>query len=342
MAYDATHIGDLTLRTPVSDYIEANLPDQVAFLSSGAATLQFNDLAQLGGASITLRNFAEDTTAADLDDGSAVDGVNISKYDDIMVITRRRRTRGVDRAVRAGLGTDQADAVINELQRQSTYYWAKAMETSMVKVIVALFDASNGVLRTTHKNVIGVSSGSVVKASYGALVDTAGLLGDNMEKFSMILAHSKHWVDLKKENGAKCDYVPIMDAAGTPVMDPSGRPLLRRFYDGKEVVLSDQMGSTGSGSYKIYPTLLIRPGALAFTLQRGMETMLSYIPLQNSDVLVQSLAYAAHVRGVKWSGSASSAQGGPTDAELATATNWTSVAANVKEIGIAGLYANAS
>lgn len=341
MAYDATHIGDLTLRTPVSDYIEANLPDQVAFLSSGAASIQFNDLAQLGGSTITLRSFSEDSTAPDLDDGSAVDGVNISKYDDVMVITRRRRTRGVDRAVRAGLGTDQADAVINELQRQSTYYWAKVIETSMVNVISGLFDASSGVLRTTHKNLIGVASGSVVKASYGALVDTAGLLGDNMEKFSMMLVHSKLWVDLKKENGAKCDYVPIMDSAGTPVMDPNGRPLLRRFYDGKEVILSDQMGSTGSGSYKIYPALLIRAGALAFAFQRNLETILSFVPLQNSDVMIQALAYAAHVRGVKWTGSASSAQGGATDAELATATNWSKVAAN-KEIGIVGLFANAS
>lgn len=117
--------------------------------------------------------------------------------------------------------------------------------------------------------------------------------------------------------------------------------MLRRFYDGKEVILSDQLGSTGSGAFKVYTTLLIRPGALAFAFQRGMETMLSYIPLQNSDVLVQSLAYAAHVRGVKWSGTASSAQGGATDAELATATNWTKVA-TTKEIGIAALCANAS
>ena len=39
-----------------------------------------------------------------------------------------------------------------------------------------------------------------------------------------------------------------------------------------------------------------------------------------------------HVFGVKWSGTASSAAG-PTDAELATATNWTKVATDNKEIG---------
>lgn len=339
MAYAPTTLSDVLKPTPVSEYVAAALPDLVSFMSSGAATMELTALASMGGNTMTLRHFAEDTTAPVLDDGSAADGAVVASYADVAVVTRRRRNRAIDSAIRGALGRNDPDAVNREVGRQSAYFWAKAIEKSLVSIVAAVADASSGVLRSTHRHTIGTAAATTAaNASLNAIIDTALLQGDNMEKLALLIVPSKVWADLKKEQGAKIDYQIITGPDGASIVDENGVPMRARFYDGKRVIISDQV-PTYTATSKVYRTILCKPGTFALGFQKDLETRPFFDGTKNSDVIVQSAAYAAHLPGVKWTGTAGSIAG-PTDAELATATNWSKVATNDKEIGLAILESN--
>lgn len=323
----STALADILSRSPVSSYVTAALPDHIEFVRSGAAVMDHDDLASLGGDFIKVRHFAEDTVAAEVNDGtSASTPGNVSSWQDIGVVCHRKRVRGVDDVIKAALGRGDENAVNNEILSQNTYYWAKRMQTSMVKVLTGIFDSSSGVIRTTHRNAIGVSTGAPVPASFGALVDTAVKLGDNMQDFALMITPSKVWANLVKENAAKVTYTPI----------GGGKDQLT--YNGMAVYLDDQFGTTGSDPFKLYHTFLVRPGAMFFAMQRTMGIGTQYEAVYPRELITTTLDYVAHVRGVKWGVATTN----PADSALATATNWTKVATNDKEIGVVALVSNAT
>ena len=327
MAFNS--VSDVLEPKAVSAYFPAELRDRLAFISSGAATLDLNDLAQIGGDTLDIRKFQPDDTAAELNNGATSTGAVVGSYRDIAVITRRKRVRGVDDSIHAALGTGDADAVNREIARVNGYYWSREMQTSLGKVISAHFDTTSGVLRSTHLNDISAATGTPKFAGYGAIQDTAKKLADNMDELSLLLVNNMVWADLKKADAAKCDFRAI------------GNGQSAWFYDGLQVFLTNQLPTSGSGSYIKYLTLLVRPGAFAFGMQREMQTYYQFNAYSVQEILTTTLDYCAHVRGVKWVGTASDGKAGATDTELATATNWTKVGAQ-REIGVAALLSNAS
>lgn len=340
MATGPTGLGDVLMPQAVSDYMTAALPDHLALMTSGAATLDLTPVAQMGGPTLQLRHFGEDTTRAELDNGVDADGAVMPSWLDVAVITRRRRSRAVNSAVMDALGRGSA-AVNDEIGRQSASYWAKEIEGALVSIVSAVFDGSSGALRSSHKLDVGKTTGTPVKASFGGLVDASTLLGDNMDDFIALLVHSKQWADLKKENAQKIDYQPMRDDAGALVMNEMGQPIRLRFYDGKLVIIWDQIAVSGSNEFKKYTSVLVRRGAFGVGFQKDVTTRYFYNGSKNQDWIIQPAAFAPHIHGVKWKGTPASAAG-PTDAELATATNWEKVATNNKEIGFVGFVSNAS
>lgn len=342
MSYTPTQTGDVVLPANISQYLAAELPDQLAYTASGAASLQFEALAQMGGNTVGLRKFKPDTTEATMDDGSDDNGAKLESLQDQIVIQRKRRTRGVDSAVRASLGTAEQDSVMIEIARQSTYYWLRQMENSAISILKALFDGTSGVLRTTNRLVYAAASGQRKYLEYGVVVDAATLHGDNMERLSIMVTGAKTFADLKKQQAAKVTTELLKDGYGELIRDEMGRPVSATYFDGKRVVLSDQFAATADTN-PIHSTFLVRPGAIAFAIQKAMETKLSYLALKNSDVIVQPLAYGAHVLGCKWNGSVtpSSTQAGPTNTNLEDPTAWTKVD-DAKNIGIIQIKTNAT
>ncbi len=344
MSYTPTQVPDVKLPQTISDYMEANLPDILGFSQSGAATIQFENLAKMGGNTVSLRKFKEDLTAPEADDGTESNAAKLESLLDQLVIRRQRRTRGVDRAVRAALGQGNQDAVMQELARQTTYYWTRWFTSALVKVLTGLFDGTSGVLRTTHRKVsVGSTANNRKYLEFGTLIDAATLHGDNMERLAILLTPSKTWADLKKQNLAKVTYELLKDGFGEVVRDERGAPVNAIYFDGKRVLITDEYPVDSSGANPIYTSFLVRPGALAFAMQQDIETFLSYLPLRNSDVLVQPVAYAAHVLGVAWNGSTvpSSVQAGPSDADLATPGSWTKADVD-KNIGVIAVQTNAT
>ena len=121
----------------------------------------------------------------------------------------------------------------------------------------------------------------------------------------------------------------------------------RKLYMGREVLVDDNVTKTATsdaGGYK-YDTFLFGKNAVALTqlpmVDGYPEIQLWHNPLQGGGAGNTSLLFRKyfimHPRGVQWSGTASGIS--PTDAELATTSNWTQVALT-KNIRIARIRTN--
>lgn len=327
----STALGDVYKPQAVSAYMAAALPTVLPLVASGAAIVDPTGLAEEGGDTVQIRKFVEDTTAAVLDDGTAATIYNVTSYRQIGAVSRRRRYRGVDIGLKAALGRGDEEAVNMEIARQAVYYWPKTIETSAINVMKGLFDDTSGCLKTTHRNKVGAATGTKVYATFNAVVDTAVKGGDNYTDIALMIVHSKVWGDLEKENGSKACYQYITDGSGGQSRVP--------FYGRMRVIVSDLWAPT-SDTNPLYSTLLVKPGAITLMFQQALKVGMQFNASTNRDELVESYAYIPHVNGTTWGGTAASAAG-PTDAEWATAGNWSKPSGvNDKEIGVYQLLSN--
>lgn len=315
----------------ISAYVTASLPDRLVLLQSGAAVNDLSALAGQGGPTVSVRKWKDFSTAAILDDGAGATPSALASQKEIANITRRRFVFAVDMNTIPALGPGVN--ALQEIANQSTYRWTREIESAANSVLVGLFDNSAGILRTTHRNSIGVSSGTVVPASIGAIIDTVSLLGDNMADLAIALAHPKVIADLLKESAAKVESVAMFSGDGQNVTMPR--------INGITYYATQQGTVTGSGAYKLYQTFFLRRSAMSIGYQQSLANRMVYSALYNREEISEDLPFFCHVYGTTYGGSPSSAAG-PTNAELATAASYTKAAANDKEIGVACLLSNAS
>jgi hypothetical protein len=169
---------------------------------------------------------------------------------------------------------------------------------------------------STAVNVYDISeeSGSAGIISADALLDAQQLLGDAKGRLTAISMHSAVENYLAKQE--IIDYVqPSNVGSRVPV------------YADKRVIVDDNHPTAAlSPSGTSYDTYLFGPGAIGYaegTNSKVTMTETDRIALQGEDILINRRHFVLHPRGVAWTGAATG--GGPTNATLATGTNWTRV-----------------
>jgi hypothetical protein len=207
-------------------------------------------------------------------------------------------------------------------------FWARDNQRMLLKILAGLFDASNGVLRTTHRNNIysDVATGSITDAmrlTGDTFVDTTVKLGDASMKLGAVIMHSDVEAFLRKRD--LIDF--IQDSTGVARI---------KIFQGRRVIVDDGIDpndgttsllkTTGTNSPS-YLTFVFGAGAIAYgtgglSNEEAAETWRD--PLNHNDYLITRRRFLLHPRGVRWTGTAA-ANGGPSDAELATGTNWSKV-----------------
>lgn len=320
------------LTTPVGAFATAAIPDRLVFMQSGAMVNDLTALAGEGGAGVTLRKWSDYTTAAVADDGTAPTIQTLASAKEYAPVTRRRFYFGVNNYVGNAMGPGVDP--LAELGNKTTYRWTREIEKAMLSELLGLFDASAGVLRTSFLNSVAAAAGTVVPASVNHVIDTAALLGDNMGDLSIAIAHPKVVADLTKELAGKTTDVQFVRGDGS--LGTMTRILGLNFYQSEQVAVS------GSGAFKTYTTYILRPGALRLGMQGGMSIRTQYSAAYNRDEITEALGFLVHTNGVTYSGAVSDAEGGVSNTELGTATNFATAYANAKEVGVVALRTNAS
>lgn len=315
---------DVQLPLPVANTITSLITFKSAFIASAAAGTDLDAGAQMGGNYFTRGRYNFDSVAAEVIDGSASTPGHVGSYGDIAPILRRKRVRGTVDGTEAAMGNMLSINPSQELMNQSATYWAKQIDDVFVAMLTSFFDNSTGALKDTHRSAIGVASGSAVPISFNSSVDAGTLLGDNFTDLAVLVVHSKVWANLCKEVGAKATYIAI----GSTMVP---------FYDGKRVVISDQVPTTSTGAFEKYTSIMLRPGALFVAVQQAMREIIEINATVPEVRIAQTLHFATGATGMKYVGAAN-----PANTVVDDAGSWQKATAVDKEIGIVALVTNAN
>lgn len=297
--------------------------DSSAFIKSGIAATDAAIAARcaeagFGGKTVNMPYWGdlngEDEVIADAASGGAdtkLTIANLTTGQDVAVITRRAKAFGVtDLAVNLA-GDDPMGWIAQRLGA----YWARRDEAKLLKILAGIFG----------KTVTGQSTGNVTYAGSDLVLDMSS---DTLGKTSLLTA-AQLLGDRKAElvglamNSAVEAALSGLDAQSSLYRPSDARQVLPT-YNGRTIVMDDNLSY--DASTKVAEIYLFGAGAVALNdvpektpFEAGRD------PLVNGgqDYVVSRHASIAHVRGVKWVGSAAGAS--PTNAELATPANWQKV-----------------
>lgn len=295
-----------------SGLISTNAAVQAEF-AKGGKTVDLPFFGDLSGASEVLSDTVGLTPATI--GGSVQTGVRLA---------RGRAWNASDLAAELS-GSDPMQAIA----RRTGQYWVRDMQAALVNVMRGMFDATTGPLRTSH--AVG---GTSTALSQGAMVDAIAKLGDSGQELTGVFMHSRVYYALMK--------LDLIQAAST-VSQVDQRISIQRLelgsYLGRPVFVDDTLPisvGTGTGSTDVASTYFFGQGAFVYAnapAQTPLET--DRDSLKGLDVLVNRTHYMVHPNGLSWDGNA--AGNSPTNAELATGTNWSKVFSDDRNIRITQL-----
>ena len=280
-------------------------------LQSGIAVAnpKLNELVTAGGLTINMP-FWQDLNGDDevLSDQNPLTPGKIGADKDIACLLMRGKAWGANELAGALAGDDPMKAIGDRVAD----YWARKEQKILVSVLAGAFASTAMADHVLDRSTVAIS-GDVV-------LDGKQLLGDAAESLQAIMMHSAVYTQLQKQN--LIDFAPASDGK---VMIPK--------YLTYDVIVDDGMPKEGD----VYTTYLFARSSVG----RGEGTPVSLTPtetdrdsLAGEDYLINRRALVMHPMGIKWIGNPAGVT--PTNAELATGTNWERVYES-KNIGMVAI-----
>lgn len=246
--------------------------------------------------------------------GTTITPVDLQSYTENGVVVRRGNAIQGETLNEIMTGTNDVQFISSQIAP----YFSEAIKKSFKSVLTGIFTPSTGVLSSTHQLNITGETTSTLNAS--AIIDAKAKLGEFANAFTTIIVHSKQFADM-----LKAGVVTYVSAAtyGQQVLVSGEIPT----FLGMRVIVSDVLGAHADvSSATAYAAYLCggQPFYLDFQRQLSFETDRNILSGDGVDILKFSGHYVPHVFGVSYTGNTMN----PTEAQLATAANWTKVAAN--------------
>lgn len=314
-----TKIADVIVPEIFTPYVIEKTAEKSRILTSGIAIAnpKLNELVTAGGTTMQMP-YWKDLTGDDevLSDQSPLTPGKIGTDKDVACLLLRGRAWGANELAGALAGDDPMAAIADRVAD----YWARKEQKILVSVLTGAFAASN---MTNH-----VLDKSTEEISGNMVLDAKQLLGDSSDQLQAIMMHSAVFTELQKQN--LIEYTTTSDGN-----------IKFATYLGYQIITDDGMPvetvGTGNDAYKVYTTYLFAKGSIG----RGEGTPVSLTPtetdrdsLAGEDFLINRRALVLHPMGIKWKGIPVGVT--PTNAELATGTNWERVYED-KNIGLVAL-----
>lgn len=299
-----TRIADVIVPQVFNSYVIEKTAELSALYQSGIVVRnpELDRLASAGGKLINMP-FWDDLTGDDevLSDSSALTTEKITSGQDVAVLLMRGKAWAANDLAKALSGDDPMAAIGNLVAT----YWARAQQKVLINTLTGVFGAAS---MSTHVHDISAAVGDAAKISAGGFIDAQTKLGDAADRLTAVAMHSATYAALQKQN--LIDFVP--DSNGV-VNIPT--------YLGKRVIVDDGC-PVADGTYTTY---LFGQGAIGLGSGAApVPTETDRDSLAGDDILINRQHFILHPRGVAFQ-SASVAGSSPTNAELATASNWAKV-----------------
>lgn len=312
-----TKISDVIVPEIFTPYVIEKTAEKSRILTSGIAIAnpRLNELVSGGGTTIQMP-YWKDLNGADevLSDQTPLTPGKIGADKDIAALLLRGKAWGANELAGALAGDDPMAAIGDRVAD----YWARQEQKILVSVLTGAFAAA------TMSNHILDKSSAATGIDGNMVLDAKQLLGDSADQLQAIMMHSAVYTELQKQN--LIQYTTTSDGK---ITIPT--------YLTYQVIVDDGMPVDTTGQTPIYTTYLFARGAIG----RGEGTPVSLTPtetdrdsLAGEDFLINRRALVLHPMGVKWVGNPAGST--PTNAELATGTNWVRVYED-KNIGLVAI-----
>lgn len=251
-----------------------------------------------------------DTVTSD-DPAAFITPYNVTASSQIAVVCRRAVSFASADLAGILAGSDPMKVVAQRVNP----LWRRNMQTTLLKLVQGVF--ANSAFAADAKLDISVATGMTAanRLSAEAIIDAKATMGDAADDIKIIAMNSWVYHQLQKMN--LIDFIP--DARGE-VSIPT--------YMGMRVVVNDGIASGLNGAAVTQTVYLFAPGAIGYG-----ESMPKVPVAEERDEAAgagEGVEYAyfrrhfcLHPYGFKWVGTP--AGNSPTNAELATGTNWTKV-----------------
>lgn len=297
----ATKIANIIVPEVFNPYVIEKTAQLSKLVKSGIVepNAELDALAIAGGKLINMP-YWKDLTGDDevLSDSGALTVNNIASGKDVAALLMRGKAWGVNDLAKALSGDDPMGA-IGDLVAE---YWARMEQKTLLSVLKGIFGASS-----MSANVHDISSEleGAGKISGASFIVAKNKLGDNSDKLTAVMMHSDTFTALEQQN--LIQYIPNSQGI---VEFPS--------YMGKEVIVDDGCPKDSD----VYTTYLFGKGAIGKgNGQAPVPTETDRDSLAGEDILINRQHFILHPRGVKFTNT-SVAGDSPSNAELATQTNW--------------------
>ncbi|UEM18968.1 hypothetical protein JL100_017945 [Skermanella mucosa] len=263
------------------------------------------------GGQVTIPNFGRiASTAQVLRDDQPLVTSKITTGKQVGVVVNRGDAWSVNDLVGAYAGED----FVGEIESQIGEYWSDQIDQHAVSVVKGV----TGALAATNAHNISGLTGSDAVISNQSFNAALHRLGDARGKLAMVVAHSD--VIQKLEDLSMLDNLTVSEMPDVQTIRK--RPILE----------TDSLTPTG-GVYDMY---IVSRGLLAFGegLNLGDELESDRDILARDTVITSVRSYTIHPFGMSYGGTAIGTNGQtPTNADFATAGNWTRVF-DPKNIGV--------
>ena len=273
--------------------IAAVMPEVGANFPAGGKTVNMPYWNDLSGASVII----DDTTNLSIE--------NITTGQDEAVVVHRGKVFGAT-DLSAELAGDDPMRVIGD---RFAAYWQREMQTALINTLAgSMATTVSGYSMAANTLNISAISGAAGVFDADSFLDACQKLGDAQDMLAGCAVHSATYNLMLKSD--LIDFIKPSDAADAV---PT--------YIGKRVIVDDSMPVSGSA----YTTYIFGPGAIGYAegnVKNGSEVGREPLQSGGTDYLVNRRRFVMHPRGIRWAGNISPS---PTNAQLATTTNWNRV-----------------
>ena len=316
MADDYLVLGDMQVPSTVfQGYVQQKTKELSKLLSSGIAinNPSLDILASSGGKQVTLPFFKDLTGNSVLWDETLDIEVNpITTSKDIARLLLREKSWGSTDLSSDLTGTDPMTVIGNSVAG----FWARDEQTTMIQILAGVF--ADNLANDSGDLIHDISSASIAsttdstRISGSAIIDGFALLGDASDSLTHIAMNHATFTFLNKQN-----LIATIQASVTQGVHQT--------YMGKIVVVDDAVPTRAGGTDGVIHSAFLY-GAGAFGVGYGkvshpIETDRDSTGGGGRDILITRVNKIIHPMGFAWQ-EASVAKDSPTNAELATASNW--------------------
>ena len=317
-----TYVADLVKRPEFLQYLRQEIYARSQFIQSGVVARDPRLDARSGGVRIQVPYFAPINPTEEVITSSNTWGTSGAGYltpqkisGDSMIasILHRGMAFAADDLSKLATGADPM-AAINS-------YVADALNVKRTGTIVSMLTGILGSALAANVTDVSAGTGGAQYLSAASVTQAKVPLGERSTALSTIAVHPNVYHYLQ-QIGQLTFSSSSLTAGGAIAWGGGGVGVTSAqiaYFGGLRVIVDSQLPTSGSGATTVYTSYLFGPGAISEGVQQDMRIEADRNLLSKQDVMAIDYHGAFSLIGVSWN----SATDNPTNAQLATAGNWT-------------------